>query len=128
MACNLGFSPTSVAAVPESGTGIPELLAVDRYGSLHLVQPGGQAATFDGKWGNCVRVASTAEGPVALLTDPGLDADKLTIMDIQNHNIFASFPHPDGPIIDMAIGDIDRDGLAEILIAAIHPEGVRIYY
>jgi hypothetical protein len=126
--CSLGFSPTSVAALPESGAGIPAVLAVDRYGTLHQVPPSGQAGTFDGKWGNCVGIARASSGPVALLTDPTLNADKLTILDIRNRTIVATFPHPEGPIIDIAVGDIDRDGRSEIIIAAIHPEGVRIYY
>jgi hypothetical protein len=79
-------------------------------------------------FGARVQARSASSGPVALLTDPTLNADKLTILDIRNRTIVATFPHPEGPIIDIAVGDIDRDGRSEIIIAAIHPEGVRIYY
>jgi hypothetical protein len=124
----IGFSPIAVASMPGATAQLPEILAINRSGILYRVSPGIEPLALPGSWGDCVRVAGDSEGAVGLLTKPSINSDVLTLVDPVDGNVLAEFPYPDGPIIDIATGDVDRDGKAEILIAAIHPEGVRIYY
>jgi hypothetical protein len=125
---DLRVSPTSVASLPETSQKLPAFLVVDQKRTLYKYSTDGGLVAIQGLWGNCVRVAQTANGPVALLTSPSLTSDELTILNPSDGKVLAKYPYADGPIIDIAVGDINQDGYSEILVAAIHPEGVRIYY
>jgi hypothetical protein len=124
----LGFSPIAVAAIPEATTRLPDLLAVNKSGALYRVPAQGPPVSIPGTWGDCIRTGITRSGAVAILTKPSLGSDELTIVDLATESVLATYPYPDGPIIDIAVGDTNRDGKSEIIVAAVHPEGVRIYY
>jgi hypothetical protein len=124
----LNFSPTGIASLPESDSDLPALLAVDLTGTLFRVSSTGEHTALAGKWGDCVRVASYRTGPIALVSSPWFEGDVLTLLDPVDGEVIADFPVPGGSIIDIALGDIDKDNKAEILVAALAEEGVRIYY
>lgn len=125
---SLGFQPTGITALDGNAGGGPVLLATDLNGNLFRIPPSGDPVALPGEWGTCIKVAGDIGGPVALVTSPRFRSDVLYIISPVNGDIYAEFPLPSGPIIDIAIGDIDRDHRAEIVVAALEEEGVRIYY
>ncbi len=123
-----GFPVLDIAPLTQTGARSQQLLAVDTGGTVHLLGGRGESQVLPGKWGNRLRVAMYAEGPVAILTSAGVTGDKISLINPLTQALLAQFPVPQGPIIDLALGDIDRDGRAEILSAVLEKEGVRIYY
>ncbi len=125
---NTGFPPVDIIPIPGSQSALPGLLALDNEGTLHLIPYRVQPGTLEGGWGNCMEVVMYSGDPIVLLTSPEFIDDKLTLLDLYSGSILAEFPIANGPIIDITFGDIDRDGKAEILVAVLEEEGVKIYY
>jgi hypothetical protein len=123
-----GFALTDIAILPGSGGRLPEVVAVDTDGTLRIVSPPSDVRALDGVWGSCVAVAMSRNSPLVLATAPTLSSDVLSILDPYSEDVLAEFPCPGGPIIDIALGDIDGDGRTEILVAVLEEEGMRIYY
>lgn len=123
-----GFSPLAVAAVSRTNQDLPDIIAVNRNGVLMRVLTNGQQVMLGGQWGTSIKMAYHRNGSVVLLTRPSLLKDSLVLVDSSSGAILAEYPYPNGPIIDIAVGDINMDGRSEIMTAAINPEGVHIYY
>jgi hypothetical protein len=122
------FSPTDIAVIPSTEHERLTLLATDLYGHLYRIPTGESMRQLPGEWGTCVRTAMGSSGPLALVTGPMITRDKLSIINPADGSVRREFDLDSGIIIDVALGDIDRDNLSEIVVAAIEPEGVRIYY
>jgi len=123
-----GFSLTDIATLPGSGGRLPEVVAVDTDGTLRILSPPADVRALDGKWGSCIAVAMSRNSPLVLASAPTLSTDVLSILDPYSQDVLAEFPSPAGPIIDIALGDVDGDGKTEILVAVLEQEGMRIYY
>jgi hypothetical protein len=124
----IGFSAVDLVPVPGERTWLPGLLAIDTNGTLWDLPNRGAPHAINGNWGNCLEIAMYSGGPLALLTSGSLTDDRLTLLQPYTDTILIEFPVETGPIIDLALGDIDRDGRTEILVAVLEEEGVKIYY
>jgi hypothetical protein len=125
---SLNFSPVDIAVLPETRSGPPSLAALDTGGVLRLLPNSGGAETLEGIWGDRMEIAVHRNSPVGILTSPSITSDTLTLLDLYSGTIFSTFPVNGGPIIDLALGDIDSDGKSEIIVAVLEQEGVKIYY
>ena len=123
-----GFFPVDIDVIPETGTGAPSLAALDINGVLRLLPKSGGTEILDGTWGDRIEIAMHRNSPIGILTSPSITSDTLTLIDLYSGTIFSRFPVPEGPIIDLALGDIDRDGKSEIIAAVLEEDGVKIYY
>ncbi|HDS29772.1 MAG TPA: hypothetical protein ENN67_01885 [Firmicutes bacterium] len=124
----LSFPAADIAVVQSGERERTALVAVDLKGRLYHIVQNETPRQIPGEWGTCVRTAMSSSGPVALVTSPAITRDKLSIINISDGTILREFQLDSGVIIDVALGDLDRDNLSEIIIAALEPEGVRIYY
>lgn len=124
----MNFSPSDIAVIPETKAGFPSLAAINIDGVLSILPHSGGIEILDGVWGTQVEIAIHRNSPIAILTSPSIVSDKLTLLELYSGIILAEFPVPNGPVIDIALGDIDRDGKSEILVAVLEEEGVKIYY
>ena len=122
------FSPTGIAVLPTIDRSNPVLLATDSNGSLYRIPIGEPIRQLPGEWGSCIKTGMGQNRPIALVTGPGLLSDSLKIINPIDGQIYGEFPLAAGVIIDIALGDIDRDNLAEIIVATLESEGVRIYF
>ncbi|MFH1676776.1 MAG: hypothetical protein ABIC40_07090 [bacterium] len=125
---NAGFAPVSVDMLPAATGEIPSVIALDIDGILHKILPNGTSTTFGGTWGDMVRVAESGDGPVIIVSSNDFFGDSLILLDPSSGKEFARFPSPGGPIIDIALGDIDRDANTEILVAVLDSDGIKIYF
>jgi hypothetical protein len=120
--------PVNIAVIPETRTGPPSLVVLDTEGVLRLLPYSGGSEALSGKWGNAFAVALYRNSPVGILTSRSITSDTLTLLDLYSDTVLAQFPVEGGPVIDIALGDIDRDGESEILVAVLEEDGVKIYY
>jgi len=123
-----GWPVTDIAIVPGERTWLPPLVVTDTTGTLWYVDRRLEPRALDGRWGSCLKVAMNPDSPVVLITSVSVSDDILTLLDPYTGLVLAQFSMPDGPIIDLALGDIDHDGKSEILTAVLADEGVRIYF
>ncbi len=124
----IGFPITDLASMPGGKSRLPDLIAAGPDGSITLLPRRAEPETIAGNWGHRIAVASHRSVPVVVATSRSLLADRLTILDPYSRQVLAYFDSPGGPIIDLALGDIDHDSKAEILAAVVDEEGVRIYF
>jgi len=125
---SLNFSPVDIAVLPETRSGAPSLAALDTEGVLRLLPNSGGVEILNGKWGDQMAVGVHRNSPIGILASPSITSDTLTLLDLYSGTVLWTFPVPGGPIIDIALGDIDRDGKSEIIVAVLEEEGVKIYY
>jgi len=121
-------SITDIAVVPSDASSLPDLVLSDLSGRLYYQTGESDGHFLSGTWGCPVDVAMVGKNPAVLATSTGITSDTLTIFDLKMENPLAVFPIPKGPIVDITTGDIDRDRKAEIIIAVLEEDGIKIYY
>ncbi|HEX9745565.1 MAG TPA: hypothetical protein VGB30_09070 [bacterium] len=125
---SLGAGIIDIAHYQTSDSPFKGMITLDINGTLGVVPPGGERRELPGKWGISVTGANYSNGPLALVSSADFYGDTLSIIKIDNGTELESFRISSGQIIDITTGDIDRDNLAEIVVAVIEPDGVKIYY
>ena len=125
---NAGFAPVSADVLPAATGEIPSVIALDIGGVMHKILPNGSSSAYDGIWGDIVRVANSANGAVIIVSSSEFIGDSVTLLDPSSGKELARYASPGGPIIDIALGDIDRDASTEILTAVLDSDGIKIYF
>jgi len=124
----LSNTVAGTAVVPGTGGEFTELVLSDPSGRLYHQTRETGGRFLDGTWGSPVAIAMVEKNPVVIATSTSITSDVLTIFELHSGDTLALYPILAGPIIDIAVGDIDRDRKAEIIIAVLEEDGVKIYY